>query len=159
MAQDLRGGTDYALVRRHYDNDDYVSLIDPATGLVLLNGIPFTQVEDYYVVGTMAYLHDPTVADVLKGWTPFAHGQTAPPTFLAAILTALGVAWPAQVPAFEAKDILFLSDQDCWVRFGGPTRVRHFIPANQFIRFHRRCFMIFVQRVAVNGTLRVWMEG
>ena len=159
MSQDVKGGQDYSLTRRHYDCDDYVSLIDPATGFVLLNGIPFTAVEDYYVVGVAAYINDTTVPDPLKGWTLFAHGQPAAPAFLIPILAAVGITWPALVPAFEAKDILFWSDQDAWIRFEGSSRVRHFIPANTYIRFHRRCFMFWVQAAVNPGTLRVWIEG
>lgn len=151
---------DYAQLKRHYLCDDYVSLINPV-GMVLLNGIPFTNVEDYYVVGTLAYLNDTTVVTGpgVDSWCRFTHGQPAAPIFLQAILAALGVPWPVQVPAFEAKDIEFRADQDCWIRFEGPNRVRHFLPANTYRRFHRRCFMFWVQRSTVNGTLRVEIEG
>jgi len=159
MSGDVKGGINYALVKRHYDADDYVSLIDPTTGMVLLNGIPFTATQDYYVVGTLAYLNDVNVADFERGWCLFAHGQPAAPAFLAPILAALGVQWPTETPAFEAKDILFRSDQDCWVRFEGASRVRQFIPANTWMRFHRRCFIFFVTSAGVDGTLRVWIEG
>lgn len=146
MSWDVAGGVDYARLRRHYDCDDYVE-------------IPFTSQEDYYVVGTMAYLADPGVADPERGWTTFAHGQPSAPLFLQPLLAALGVEWPDEVPAFEAKDLLFYADQDCYVRFEGKNRVQHFIPANTFMRFHRRCFIFFVVRKSANGTLRVWMEG
>lgn len=159
MSSDIAGSINYNLIKRHYDCDDYVSLIDPTTGFVLLNGIPFTAAEDYYVVGTLAYMNDPTVANFERGWTLFAHGQPAAPAFLVAILGALGITWPAKMPAFEAKDILFRSDQDCWVRFEGSSRTRHFIPANTFKRYHRRCFMFWVQRSTANGTLTVDIEG
>lgn len=155
-------GLDYAQLKRHYLCDDYVSLIDPATGIVLLNGIPFTDVEDYYVVGTLAYMNDATVitSPGAGGWTLFTHGQAAAPIFLQAILTALGRAWPTQVPAFEAKDILVRSDQDCWIRFEGRNRTRHFIPANTDRRFRRRCLMFWVQRAGINnGTLTIYIEG
>lgn len=159
MSSDFQGGTNYALLKRHYDCDDYVSLIDPATGFVLLNGIPFTAAEDYYVVGVLAYINDATVVNVERGWTLFAHGQPAAPAFLIPILAAVGITWPAQVPAFEAKDILFWADQDCWVRFEGSLRTRHYIPANTYMRFHRRCFMFYVMSAGVDGTLRAWIEG
>ena len=157
MSEDLKGGTDYALVRRHYDCDEYVSLI--AGGVVLLNGIPFTATEDYHVVGSIAYLNDTTVPDPLRGWTLFAHGQPAAPAYLAPILAALGVTWPAQVPAFESKDALFWADQDCWIRFEGSSRGRWFIPANIYVRTHRRHFIFWVQQVTVPGTLRAYIEG
>ncbi len=159
MSSDLQGGTNYALLKNHYDCDDYVSLIDPATGFVLLNGIPFTAVEDYYVVGAVAYMNDATVANFERGWTQFVHGQPAAPAFLAPILAAVGITWPAIVPAFEAKDILFRATADVWIRFESSSRVRHFIPANTYMRFHRRCFMFFLQAVIANGVLSCWIEG
>ena len=149
MSSTVKGGIDYGLVKRHYDCDDYVA-------------IPFTATQDYYTVGTMAYLSDPTVPDVLKGWTLFAHNQPAMPTWLTTLI-ALGAiptfVWPAVVPAFEAKDILFRSDQDCYVRFAGSARVQHLIPANTYMRYHTRCLMFFVQSAGVSGTLNAWIEG
>jgi hypothetical protein len=146
MSLDVIAGINYALTRRHYDNDDYVA-------------ISFGPTQDYYVVGTMAYINDANVVDVERGWCLYAHGQPAAPAFLATVLAALGLTWPSQVPAFEAKDILFYATQDCYVRFEGASRVRHYIPANTFMRFHRRCFMFFVQQVSAAGTLMAWMEG
>jgi len=158
MSEDVRGGTDYALVKRHYDADDAVTL--RVAGVTYLNGIPFTATETYYTVGLMAYLNDTTVVNVNRGWTTFAHGQPAAPAYLLPFLTTLGItAWPTSVPAFEAKDLLFFSDQDCWVRFEGSSRVQHYIPANTFKRFHRRCFMFFVVRDTANGSLIVDIEG
>jgi len=151
MSKDFKGGIDYALVKRHYDCDDYVT-------------IPFTAIEDYYTVGAMAYLNDVNVVNVERGWCLFTHGQPAAPAFLAAVLAALGVSWPAQVPAFEAKRITFLATQDCYIRFEGSSRVQHLLPAGvlatgPFFTFNRRCFMFFVQRVTANGVLYVWIEG
>lgn len=160
MSGDLEGSIDYAKLKRHYDCYDAVSLVDPATGVALLNGIPFTNVQTYYVVGLMAYLNNVNVADVYKGWTLFTHGQQAPPAWLAPLLAILGIAtFPAQVPAFEAKDILVFADQACWLRFDSPNNVPVFIPANTYMRFHTRCFMLWVTRFAIDGTLRVWIEG
>lgn len=159
MSKDVRGGLDYALTKRHYDADDSVTLV--VNGVVLLNGIPFlAAAPTYYVVGLMAYINDVNVPDFERGWTLFAHGQAAAPAWLAPFLAALGITtWPAELPSFEAKDLLFYSDVDCFVQFEGLNRVRHFIPANTFMRFHRRCFMFWVQGVAANGTLRCWIEG
>jgi len=158
MSHDIAGGLDYALLKRHYDCDDYTSL--RVGGVTFLNGIPFTAVEDYYVVGTFAYLSDPTVPNAERGWTLFTHGQPAAPAHMALFLAALGItAWPAQLPSFEAKDILFWSDQNAWIRFEGASRVPHFIPANTYMRFHRRHFMFWVISDGVNGTLRAWIEG
>ena len=163
MSQDIQGGLNYALLKRHYDCDDYIYLfpwINPTTGLPgILNGIPFTAVEDYYVVGTLAYMNDNNVVNAERGWTLFAHGQPAAPAFLVPTLIVAGLTWPVAVPAFEAKDILFWADQDCWVRFEGSARTRHFIPANTYKRYHRRCFMFWVQRATADGTLRADIEG
>ena len=159
MSFDVQGGTRVALVKRHYDADDSVSIV--IGGVTYLNGIPFTATPTYYVSGLMAAATDPTVLDVMKGWCLFTHGQPAAPVWLAPFLAGLGITtWPTQVPAFEAKDILFLADQDCWVQFHSNARVRHFIPQNDYRRFHTRCFMFFVSRAGDdNGTLRVWIEG
>jgi hypothetical protein len=146
MSHDVQGGINYALVKRHYDCDDFVA-------------IPFTATQDYYVVGAMAYINDNNVVNMERGWTLFAHGQPAPPTFLAPFLAALGLAWPVLVPAFEDKDILFYATQDCYVRFEAGGRVQQLIPANTFMHFRRRCFIFFVQRVTADGTLYVWVEG
>jgi len=158
MSYNIASGLDYALLKRHYDCDDYTSL--RVGGVTFLNGIPFTATEDYYVVGTFAYLSDPTVVNVERGWTPFIHGQPVAPIHMLPFLAALGITtWPAWLPSFEAKDILFYADQDCWVRFEGGSRVQHFIPANTYKRYHRRCFMFWVQADIVNGTLYVGIEG
>lgn len=149
MSEDLSGGTNFALIKRHYDADDYVAL-------------PFTATQDYYIIGMGAYFSDPTVFNVLYGWTLYTHGQPAMPTWLATLI-AFGIippfTWPTEVPAFEAKDILFRSDQDCLVRFTGPLRVQHLVPANTWMRFHRRCFIFFVQRVNTDGILNAYIEG
>lgn len=157
MSYDI-ASVDYSLLKRHYDCDDYTSL--RVAGATFLNGIPFTATEDYYVIGSFAYLSDPTVPNFWRGWTFFTHGQPAAPAYLAPFLAALGITtWPAQLPAFEAKDILFWADQNCWVRFEGSSRVQHYIPINTYMRFHRRCFMFWVQRDTADGTLRCWIEG
>jgi hypothetical protein len=157
MSEDYKGGLNYALLKRHYDCDDYPGLV--YEGVTYLNGIPFTNTPTYYTSGLMAYLNDVNVVDVERGWTTFPHGQPAAPTYLALILTALGVTWPAIVPAFEAKDTLFWADQNCWLQFEGKDRVRMFLPANTYFRTQRRWFMIFVTRVTADGTLRVWING
>ena len=158
MSTNLSGGINYALVKRHYDANDYTSL--RIAGVTYLNGLPFTATQTYYVVGTFAYLADPNVVDVTRGWTLFTHGQPAAPAYMLPFLAAIGITtWPASLPSFEAKDILFYSDQDVWVRFVGSLNVQHFIPANTYMRFHQRCFMFFVQRDTLDGSLRVWIEG
>lgn len=161
MSSDIKGGMDYALLKQHYDLDDYVSLIDPATGFPVLNGIPFTAVPTFYVSGLLAYMNDVTVANFLQGWTLYSHGQAAAPVWLAPILAAVGILWQPQVPAFEAKDTLFWSASPCWIRFDGPARVRHFIPANTFMRYHRRWFILWVDHdvTQADGVLQVRIEG
>jgi len=150
MSSDGSGGINYALVKTHYDADDYIAL-------------PFTATQDYYIVGMAAYFSDPTVFNVFYGWTNHVHGQSSMPTWLVTLIT-LGVIpnfiWPTAMPSFEAKDILFRSDQDCYVRFVGSLRVPHLIPANTYMRYHRRCFIFFVQSAGLkNGTLNAWIEG
>ena len=167
MSTNLIGGINYALVKRHYDANDYTAF-RPPVALVQpfwFNGLPFTATQDYYVVGFLAALHDINVIDITKGWTTHTHGQPAAPAWLTnalppPILNALGlVPWPTALPSFEAKDILFYSDQDVWVRFVGSLNVQHFIPQNTYMRFHQRCFMFFFQRDTADGTLRAWIEG
>jgi hypothetical protein len=146
---DVKGSIDYGLVKVHYDADDHAVL-------------PFTAVQDYYTVGIMAYLSDPTVYNILNGWTLFAHGQPSMPTWLATLIAAGLVpnfTWPAEIPAFMAKDILFLSDQNCYIRFINSSRIQHLIPANTYMRFHRRSLMFFVQSAGIDGSMRVWIEG
>lgn len=66
---------------------------------------------------------------------------------------------PSLPESFEAKNLLLLSDQDCWVRFNSPNRVQHFIAANTYFNFHIRCSRIYVVRHVTNGTLKIWSEG
>jgi len=159
MSLDYVGGIEYSKLRRHYDCDDTVVVRHPTTGATLVNGIPFTSTPDYYISGLCAYLADSDVVDVERGWTTFAHGQDAAPSFLQAILAALDVTWPDEVPSFEAKKTLMFADQDCWVHFEGKTRVSQYIPANTYFVWHRRWFMLWVERVTVDGTLKIWIEG
>lgn len=138
MSSDVKGGLDYALMKRHYDNDDYVAL-------------SFTATQQGYVVGTMAYLADTTVATSQPGWTIVT---PTPPVPL--VLVALGL---TSGLGFEAKDLLFYATQDCYIRFQEPNRVQHFIPANTYMRFHRRCLVFYVVRSTADGVLRCYLEG
>ena len=90
MSSDTKGGLEYALLKRHYDNDDHVQLSFAG---------PFAGVQQSYVVGTMAYLADTTLPTTKLGWTLYTPLNPFP-----LIYQALGV---TQGPAFEAKDILF----------------------------------------------------
>lgn len=146
-AANVVGGLPLTVLQRHYELDDFIPF-------------PFTAVQDYYTVGTMAFLSDPNIINVqaTKGWTLFDHKQAAAPAWFAVF--GLPPVWPAPVPAFEAKQLMFLSDQPVYVRFELATRVQHLIPANVYVTIPRRCFMFFVQRAgANNGTLNVWMLG
>ena len=143
MSADFKGGLDWSVLKRCYPSDDYVAM-------------PFTLAEDYYLVGFMAYLSDNKVADLETGWGLFKHDQANYPAWAAAL--GIAGAAPVELPSFEAKDILLLATLDCYVRFDGPKRVQHRIPANTPMHFHRRCNMIFVMG-AVAGTLEMWIEG
>jgi len=171
MSVYVEGGINYALVKNHYDCDDYPYLTLLET--TILNGIPFTATPDFYTVGLCAYFADPTVFDVNNGWCFFSHGQQNYPAWMPAAyiaaLSTLGVSWltigqsvgqaSGTVPAFEAKDLLFYATEDCWVSFVRRPRVREFIPQETWMRFHRRCLMFWVVRNTANGTLRFWLEG
>jgi hypothetical protein len=140
MSQDLSGGLEYALLKRHYDNYDYVQLSFAG---------PFAGAQQSYVVGTMAYLADPTLVTTKLGWTVYT--PTAP------VPLAYQVAGLAQGPAFEAKDILLYASQACTVSFDAPTRVAVSIPATTFMHFHQRCFVLYATQGG--GTLDIWCEG
>lgn len=173
MSFDIKGGIEYALTKRHYDADDNVVFRHPTTGVPLMIGLPFTDTPTFYVSGMLAYLADPTVYDPLKGWCLYTHGQPAPPpTFTAPVVAVIGAiytatlmaAWPAAIPAFEAKRTTFLATEDCWVHFEGPIRVSQYIPggtlaAGPYFTWNRRWFIIWVERVTTNGTLYAWIEG
>lgn len=140
MSNNLKGGLEYALLKRHYDNYDYVQLSFAG---------PFAGVQQSYVVGTMAYLADTTLASTKLGWTIYTPLAPLPLVYQAAGLT--------YGPSFEAKDILFYATQACTVSFDSPTRVTVAIPANTFMRFHTRCFVIYATQGG--GTLDIWCEG
>ena len=60
---------------------------------------------------------------------------------------------------FRAESILFLATTVCFVRLNSSAGVQHLIPAGDYIGFDRKCVMIYVERVTVNGTLSIWAEG
>jgi hypothetical protein len=163
MSDHIVGGINVGLMKRHYNSNDYPSLF--VNGVNVLNGIPFTDAPTFYVSGLCAFLNNPNVFNVEPkyGWTFYATGQNAAPAYLA----AAGVNWrqivsgyPDVVPSFEAKDTLFWSDEDCWIQFGNdPSNVRHFIPAETFMRFHEKWYMLWVTRATADGTLFIWIEG
>ena len=117
--------------------------------------MPYTAVQDYYLVGLAAVLANPAVPDPAKGWSLFTHGQPAAPVFLVAFFPF----WPAQVQSFDAKDVLFRSTTDCLIRFEGPTDVPHPVPANQWVRYRQIFKLIYVARSTANGTLTMRIEG
>jgi hypothetical protein len=140
MSADTKGGLEYALLKRHYDNYDYVQLSFAG---------PFANVQQSYVVGTMAYLADNTLPTTKFGWTLYTPLGPLPLLYQFAGLT--------QGPAFEAKDILFYATVACTISFDSPTRVTVAIPANTFMRFHTRCFVLYATQNG--GTLDIWIEG
>ena len=168
MSLDVQAGIDYALLKRHYDNDDYCEIafdgteVHPVTARSLPIAAAFNAglpsgtpalfpMLSPYIVGTWAIVHDPTLLTTVPGWS------TTPARTEAAILNPNPP--PTYLPCFEAKDLLFHSDKDCWIRFAAPNRVQHFIRANTYMRFHRRCFIFYVIQDTTEGTLKVWMEG
>lgn len=140
MASDVKGGMDYALLKRHYDNYDYVQL--SFAGL-------FANVQQSYVVGTIAYLADPTLITIKEGWTLYT-----PLVPLPLVYQALGL---TQGPAFEAKRTQFLATQACLICFDAPNRVQVAIPANVLREFYIRHFVIYATQAG--GTLDIWIEG
>jgi len=137
---ELFGGTDYATLKRLFENYDYVQLTFAG---------PFANVQQSYVVGTSAYLADTTLPTTKLGWTVYTPAAPLPLVYQAAGLT--------QGPAFEAKDLLLYATQACTVSFDSPTRVTVALPANTFMRFHTRCFVIYATQGG--GTLSIWSEG
>jgi len=129
---------DYALLKRHYDNIDYAQLSFAG---------PLANVQQSYVVGTSAYLADTTLPTTKIGWTVYAPQPPRPLVYQS--LT--------QGPAFEAKDFLVYATQACVISFDSPTRVGVAIPANTFMHFHQRCFVIYATQNG--GTLDIWSEG
>lgn len=60
---------------------------------------------------------------------------------------------------FRAESLLFLTDQDCYVRFNSATAVQHLIPTGDYIGLDKKSVIIYVTRKTVDGTLKVWAEG
>ena len=140
MSKDVKGGLEYALLKRHYDNYDYAQLSFAG---------PFASVQQSYVVGTMAYLADTTLPVTKEDWTVYTPTAPLPLVYQAAGLT--------QGPAFEAKDILIYASVASVVSFDSPTRVTVAIPATTFMRFRTRSFVIYA--LQAGGTLDIWCEG
>ena len=157
MSSDIAGGLEYNKLLTTFLSNDACTL--RVGGITYLNGVPFTDSQTYYISGLMAYLNDTNVVNLERGWTEFTHNRPSVPAWLNPFLTTLGVGWPKIVPAFEAKDTLMYSDEDCWVSFDGPSRVPEFVPADTYMRFKRRYFILFVVRDTADGDLRVWIEG
>lgn len=158
MSVQAEGETRVSLVKQHYDMDDSSTLrLDETT---FLNGLPFTDQWDYYIVGMLAYIHDQDVFNFNRGWTAtFRHGQAQAPAWLQPYLAALGLTWEPVFPAFEAKRIEFYATEDCWLRFEGEDRVPHFIPGGVWREFERRCLMFWFIRDTTDGVLRFDIEG
>ena len=137
---DLFGGIDYSVSKRLYDNYDYTQL--SFAGF-------FANVQQSYVVGTMAYAADKTLPTTKLGWKVLA--PTAP------LPLAYQLVGAKSGPAFEGKDILLYASQACTVSFGSPTALAVSIPATTFMHFHQRCFVLYATQAA--GTLDIWIEG
>ena len=140
MSQDISGGVDYSLLKRHYDNIDHVQLSFAG---------PLANVEQSYVVGTSAALANSTLPTTKPGWTIYI--PTAP---LPLVYQALGL---TSGPAFEAKDILFYATQACAISLDLPTNLPIPIPANTFMHFHTKHFVFYATQNG--GTLDAWIEG
>ena len=140
MSSDVAGGEDYAQTKRHYMLNDYVAM-------------PFDGTQDYYPVGSRAFLSNRPIFDLSKGWCLHRHDQPNPPIFFGFL------PWPDPSPSFEAKRFLFRPNQRCLIRFCNINSVQHEIPPNVTSEFRQRCFTIFAQSVATAGTLRMSVEG
>ena len=154
---DLKGGVDNALTRRTYPNND--SVVYLVSGAALVNGIPFTATQTYYISGVMAYLNNSAVVNAVQGWTLYTHGEQAAPTYLTTLLTLAGVSWPTAVPAFEAKRTALWATEDCFIRFNGPTNVPQFLRAETPYEYDQEWFSIYVVQEDTNGTLHIKIEG
>ena len=62
----------------------------------------------------------------------------------------------SSIPLFTGKNLLLRADQDCYVRYNGDKRVRHFIPSGTYFSVPLKCSEIYVVRSTVDGTLRLW---
>ncbi len=140
MVSEIFGGIDYSALKRHYDNYDHVQLNF---------AFPFANIQQSYVVGTMAYIADNTLPTTKLGWTVYTPIAPFPLVYQAGGLL--------QGPAFEAKDILFYATVACVISFDSPTRVPVAIPANTFMRFHLRHFAFYATQNG--GVLDAWIEG
>ena len=60
---------------------------------------------------------------------------------------------------FLADEILFYSDQDCYIRFKADDSTQILIVAETWMTFDTQTKQIWVVRVTDNGTLKVWGEG
>ena len=58
-----------------------------------------------------------------------------------------------------AKRMRLLADQDVYIRYDHTSGVQHFYYANTYYIIRKRWENIYVTRVAIDGTLRVWIEG
>ena len=140
ISTDVKGGMDYALLKRHYDNIDHVQLSFAG---------PLANVQQSYVAGTSAYLANPTLITTKPGWAVYTPNAPRPLVYQASGLI--------QGPSFEAKDILFYATQACVISFDSPTNLPIPIPANTFMSFHIRHFAFYATQNG--GTLDAWIEG
>ena len=67
---------------------------------------------------------------------------------------------PGRVPRFfVAKRILVFCTQDVNLRWNNSRASVVFIPANTYLGFDVLLSVLYYQRVAANGTLRIWTQG
>ena len=137
---DILGGHDYGQTRMRFLLNDFVSM-------------PFSATVDYYLTGIMAFLSNPQVFDVSKGWSLHNHNQPGAPLFFGFLPL------PSPAPSFESKRLVFRPTQRCTVRFGDIRNVAHELPANQASEFFQRSYILFIAAVATAGTLRLSVEG
>jgi hypothetical protein len=64
--------------------------------------------------------------------------------------------WP---PSAYPRETTFMSDQDCYIQFDYPNSVAHRIPADKPWVYRKKWTTVYIQRVTVNGTLEIWIEG
>jgi hypothetical protein len=141
MSEDLSGGEDYGQTKRHYFLNDFV-------------GIPLmTATLDWYPIGSRAFLSNPQLFDLTKGWSLHRHNQPAQPIFFGFL------PWPDPSPSFEAKRIQVRCNTTSFIRFGGALNVAHEVPPKVTTIFFQRVFNVFVRSAATAATMKISFEG
>ena len=84
---------------------------------------------------------------------------TAPPQVQYQIGTQAFASNPALPSSFEADVIYLQANQNCWVRFGDPVNVPHYLALGVQYTYQVKTDIIFVYRDTLNGTLTVRALG